>query len=76
LNSYHTVRAVVIVNRRPLSRTPTNHQHLDRLIATNSMAPVIAFLEAKMWLQIGVRNLNVRDPVIQFFEGWDAFLAV
>jgi len=76
LNSYHTVRAIVIVNRRLLSRTPTDHQHLDRLIATNSMAPVIAFLEAEVWLQIEVRNLYVRDPVIQFFEGWDAILAV
>ena len=76
LNSYHTVRAVVIVNRRLLTRTPTDHQHLDRLIATNSMAPVIAFLEAEVRLQIGLRNLYVRDPVIQFFEGWDAFLTV
>src|SRR5262249_54004171 len=50
LNSYHTMRAVVIVNRRLLPRTPTDHQHLDRLTATNSMAPVIAFLEAKIWL--------------------------
>src|ERR1700752_3132471 len=28
LNSYHTMRAVVIVNRRLLTGTPTNHQHL------------------------------------------------
>src|SRR5215510_16376809 len=76
LNSYHTVRAVVIVNRRLLSRTPTDHQHLDRLIATNSMAPVIAFLEAKKRLQIPVSNLDVRDPVIQIFEGWGRGLAV
>jgi len=76
LNSYHTVRAVVIVNRRLLTRPPTDHQHLDRLIATNSMAPVIAFLEAKIRLQIYVCNLDVRDPVIQIFEGWGRRLAV
>jgi hypothetical protein len=40
------------------------------------MAPVIAFLEAKIRLQIMVCNLDVRDPVIQIVEGWDAFLAV
>ena len=66
----------MIVNRRLLTRTPTDHQHFDRLIATNSMAPVIAFLETKKRLQIGLVNLDVRDPVIQIFEGWDAVLAV
>ena len=34
------------------------------------MAPVIAFLEAKIRLQVVLINLDVRDPVIQIFESW------
>ena len=53
------VRAVVIVDRRLLARAPTNHQHFDRLIATNSMPPVITFLESNERLEISTHDLDV-----------------
>src|SRR5690349_19363684 len=57
LNANHSVRTVVIVNRRFLSGPPTNDQHLDRLVTTNAMAPVITFLEAEVRLQIELGDL-------------------
>lgn len=53
------VRAVVIVNRRLLARPPTNHEHFDRFIATNSMTPVITFLESDVRLKITIHDLDV-----------------
>ena len=50
MNADDSVRTVVIVNRRFLAWAPANHQHLDRCIAANSMAPVIAFLESNVRL--------------------------
>src|ERR1043166_9742231 len=47
LNANHSVRTVVIVDRRFLSGPPTNDQHLDCLVATNAMAPVITLLESQ-----------------------------
>src|ERR1700752_2449324 len=76
LNSYHTMRTGVIVNWRLLARTPADHQHLNCVVATNSMAPVIAFFEAEVWLQIEVGNLDVLDPAIQVCEGWNAGLTL
>ena len=52
MNADYAVRAVVIVNRRLLARPPTDHQHFDRFIATNSMTPVITFLESDVRLKI------------------------
>lgn len=45
MNADYSVRTVVIVNRRFVAWAPANHQHLDRLIAENSMTPVITFFE-------------------------------
>ena len=45
-----SVRTIVVVNRRLLAWVPANHQHLDRFIAENSMAPVVAFLKSDVRL--------------------------
>ena len=58
LNSNNPMRAIVIVNRCLLSGPPADHQHLDRLIPTNSVTPVIAILESDVRLQIERRNLH------------------
>lgn len=50
MNPDYSVRTVVIVNRRFVAWAPANHQHLDRLVAENSMAPVIAFFESDVRL--------------------------
>ena len=55
---------------------PADHQHLDRLIATNSMAPVIALLEAHIRLEIHIRDLHARKPQVQLLERWRAGLAI
>ena len=59
VNANYSVRAVVVVNRRLLAWAPADHQHLDRFITTNSMAPVITFLESDVRLEIEIVNLNV-----------------
>src|SRR5215216_7909315 len=64
----HTVRAVVIVNRRLLAWVPADHQHLDGVIAAHSMAPVIALLESDVRLEIGIEDLDTRKPQVQLFK--------
>ena len=76
LHTNDSVRAVVIVNRRLLAWAPADHQHLDGCIATNSMAPVIAFLETAVRLEVEIADLDIRNPVVQLFKGWWTGLAV
>ena len=59
MNANYSVRTIVVVNRRLLAWAPTDHQHLDRFIATNSMTPVITFLESDVRLEIEIINLNL-----------------
>ena len=59
LNANYSMRTIVIVNRRLLAWAPADHQHFDRLITTNSMTPVIAFLESDVRLEIEIVNLGV-----------------
>ena len=56
MNPNDAVRTVVIVNRRLLAGPPTDHEHLDGFITTNSMAPVITFLESDVRLQIDIAD--------------------
>ena len=58
MNPDDAMRAVVIVNGRLLAWAPADHQHLDGCIATNSMAPVVAFLETDVLLEVGVANVD------------------
>ena len=55
LNSHDSVRAVVIMNRCLLAWSPTDHQHLDRSIAANSMTPIITFLETDVRLEVAAK---------------------
>lgn len=48
-NLYPTVGTVVIMNRSSLSRAPTQHQHLHKLVATDTMPPIVTFFEANVW---------------------------
>ena len=59
VNANYSMRAVVVVNGSLLTGPPADHEHLNRLIATNSMAPVVAFLESDVGLQIEKRNFHV-----------------
>jgi hypothetical protein len=70
MNPDDTVRPVVIVNRRLLAWAPADHQHLDGFIATNSMAPVVAFLETDVRLEIDVTNVDTRNPIVQLIKCW------
>ena len=76
MNSHYPVRAVVIVNRRLLAWAPADHQHLDGGIAANSMAPVIAFLEPDVRLEVEIANVYARNPIVQLFESWRNGLTV
>jgi hypothetical protein len=40
------------------------------------MAPVIAFLETEVRLEVEVENLDAGNPVVQLFERWRTGLAV
>lgn len=66
----------MIVNRRLLAWAPADHQHLDRSIPANSMAPVIAFLEAGVRLEVEIGNLDAGNPIVQLCECWRTGLAV
>src|SRR5215213_6301362 len=70
MNSYNSVRAVVIVNRRLLAWAPADHQHLNRFVTANSMAPVVAFLETGIRLKVQVAYLDAGNPVVYLFERW------
>lgn len=67
-DQHNTVRTVVIMNRRFLSGPPTNDQHFDRFVTTNSMTPVVAFLESDIRLQIELGDLDCRKPGSYLFE--------
>src|SRR6185503_3823060 len=65
LNANDSVRAVVIVNRCLLAWAPADHQHLDRIVPTNTMAPVVAFLEPDVRLQVVIEDLDAGKPRIE-----------
>jgi hypothetical protein len=54
----NSVRTVMVVNRSFVARSPADDEHLDRFIATNAMAPVIAFLESYVRLEIAIEDLS------------------
>ena len=58
MNSDHAVRTVMVMNRRLLAWAPANHQHLDRIVAAHSMAPVIALLESDVRLDLDIVDLD------------------
>jgi len=62
------VRSVVVMNGSSLTRPPADDEHLDGFIATNAVAPVVAFLESEERLDIQRRNLDIRQPGIDLFE--------
>src|SRR5688572_19919094 len=62
------MRTIVIMNRRFLSGPPTNDQHFNRFITTNPMAPVVAFLEAEVRLQVELGDLDRGKPGVNFFQ--------
>src|SRR5689334_20624419 len=76
LHSHDTMRSVVVVNRRLLAWAPAEHQHLDRVVAHNTMAPVVAFLEPEIRLQFVIRNFDACEPGGELFERRRTGLAV
>src|SRR5262249_48730889 len=62
LHAHDAVRSVVVVNRRLLAWAPADHQHLDRVVATNAMAPVVALFETEIRLQIVIDDLDAGEP--------------
>ena len=70
------MRPIVIVNRRLLPGTPADHEHFDCFIATNSMTPIVTFLESNVILKIRRDDLDVRKPGIYLFERRRTGLAV
>ena len=62
------MRAVVIVNGSALAGTPAQHQHLHKLVPTNSMPPVVAFLETEIRFQLFGRDLCLFQPLIDLCE--------
>ena len=68
LDAHHPMRAVVVMNRRFLSGPPTKDQHLDCVVATNAVSPVVAFLESDIRLQLELGDLDCRKPGSYFLE--------
>lgn len=65
-----TMRSVVIMNRGFLTGPPADYQHLDGLVTTNPVAPVVSLLKSKERLDFQRRYLDVRQPLIELFERW------
>jgi hypothetical protein len=59
MHSHNSVRAIVVVNRRLLAGSPADHQHFHRFIATNAVAPVIAFFESDVRFEVLIEDFNV-----------------
>ena len=68
LHSHDAVRSVVVVNRRLLAWAPADHQHLDRVVATNAMAPVVALFETEIRLQVLIDDLDAGEPGTDLFK--------
>lgn len=68
MHLYATVRTVVIVDWRAVAGSPTENQHLDKGVTTDSMTRVIAFFETNKGCQVGVRNVRVFQPAIDLFK--------
>ena len=68
VNFDRAVRAVVVVNRRPMARAPTQNEHLRELILADPMTPIVSFFETNVWLHFFRRDLNFLKPRIQLFE--------
>ena len=52
MNTNGAVRSVVVVNGSFLTRPPADDEHLDGFVATNAVAPVVAFLETEVRLDV------------------------
>jgi hypothetical protein len=59
MDSDNSVRTIVVVNRRLLAGSPTDHQHFHRFIATDTVAPVIALFESEVRLEVEIEDFNV-----------------
>lgn len=68
MNPDDSVRAVVIMDRRFLARAPAKYQHLNRVIATNPVSPIVAFLETQKGKKIVVGNVRDPEPGADFFK--------
>src|SRR5689334_22170292 len=70
MDTDNTMRSVVIMNRGFLTGPPADNQHLDGLVATNPVAPVVSLFESKERLDFQRRYLDVCQPRIDCFERW------
>src|SRR5438132_55595 len=76
VNHHCSMRTAVVMNRSSVSGTPTQYEHLNKLIATNSMPPIVSIFEAQVWLQLCRGNLRVFQPCAKLFEGRDLPLCI
>ena len=63
-----SVRAIVVVNRRSVTWFPAEHQHLDKLVPTDEMPPIIGFLKTDIGPQVVLRDRNTLQPGVQKVE--------
>src|SRR5437763_11398649 len=64
MHEHRAVRAVVIVNRRPLAWLPAQHQHLNEFILHHPVTRIVARLEAEIWLHFVVADLSALDQLV------------
>jgi len=67
-DAHAAMRTIVIVNRRPLPRSPTQDQHLHKVVAADEVTPVVAFLETDVGFEFLGRHFGVLQPVVDLFE--------
>jgi len=55
----------VVMNGSFMTRSPTEHQHFNSIVATYAMAPVVSFLESDVGLYIVSSDANTCEPGVQ-----------
>jgi len=65
-----TMRSVVIMNRGFLTGPPADNQHLDGIVTTNPVAPVVSLFKSEVRLDFQGRYLDICQPRVDLFERW------
>jgi hypothetical protein len=62
VNSDDAMTAVVIMNGSSMTRSPAKYKHLNGIVATNAMPPIISIFETNIRLKIILLYFNVGQP--------------
>src|SRR4030095_10674281 len=62
MNSYDSMRPIVIVNRSFMTGSPTEHKHFNGGITAHAMSPVVSLFKPDIRLHVPRLNLHAGKP--------------